>query len=166
MSQVRVAYRWKTSDLDRLPDDPWLRFEIIDGELIVSRCPHLQHSEIIVTLCSFCAWQYEPLVARYSLSQASSGEKKPRTTSSQMLRLCSLTACTWLAGQPSPAHQTLPSRSSRKVAARLTTSRNAISMSAPGPRSTGLSIASNDGLRCGNLPTHLPRRSPTALPIR
>jgi Uma2 family endonuclease len=53
MSQVRVAYRWKTSDLDRLPDDPWLRFEIIDGELIVSRRPHLQHSEIIVTLSSF-----------------------------------------------------------------------------------------------------------------
>jgi Uma2 family endonuclease len=53
MSQVRVAYRWKTSDLDRLPDDPWLRFEIIDGELIVSRRPHLQHSEIIVTLVSF-----------------------------------------------------------------------------------------------------------------
>jgi Uma2 family endonuclease len=53
MSQVRVAYRWKTSDLDRLPDDSWLRFEIIDGELIVSRRPHLQHSEIIGTLVSF-----------------------------------------------------------------------------------------------------------------
>jgi Uma2 family endonuclease len=52
MSQVRTAYRWKTSDLDRLPDDPWLRFEIIDGELIVSRRPHLQHAEIIVTLGS------------------------------------------------------------------------------------------------------------------
>jgi Uma2 family endonuclease len=53
MSQVRVAYRWKTSDLDRLPDDPWLRFEIIAGELIVSRRPHLQHAEIIGTLGSF-----------------------------------------------------------------------------------------------------------------
>jgi hypothetical protein len=53
MSQARVAYRWKTSDLDRLPDDPWLRFEIIAGELIVSRRPYLQHSEIIGTLGSF-----------------------------------------------------------------------------------------------------------------
>jgi Uma2 family endonuclease len=52
MSQVRAAYRWRTSDLDRLPDDPWLRFEIIDGELIVSRRPHLHHSEIILTLGS------------------------------------------------------------------------------------------------------------------
>jgi Uma2 family endonuclease len=52
MSQVRAAYRWKTSDLDRLPDEPWLRFEIIDGKLIVSRRPHLQHSEILVKLVS------------------------------------------------------------------------------------------------------------------
>ena len=53
MSYVGVAYRWKTADLDRLPDEPLLRYEIIDGELIVSRRPHLQHSEIIAALCSF-----------------------------------------------------------------------------------------------------------------
>lgn len=53
MSHVAVAYRWKTADLDRLPDEPLLRYEIIDGELIVSRRLHLQHSEIIVTLGSF-----------------------------------------------------------------------------------------------------------------
>ena len=52
MTQVRVAYRWRSADLDRLPDTPWLRYEIIDGELIVSRRPHLQHSEIIVALVS------------------------------------------------------------------------------------------------------------------
>lgn len=53
MTQVREAYRWRTSDLDRLPDDPWLRYEIINGELIVSRRSHLQHAEIIGTLISF-----------------------------------------------------------------------------------------------------------------
>ncbi len=53
MSQVPVAYRWKTADLDRLPDEPLLRYEIIDGELIVSRRPHLQHSEILVRLVSW-----------------------------------------------------------------------------------------------------------------
>ena len=53
MTQVREAYRWRTSDLDPLPDTPWLRYEIISGELIVSRRPHLQHSEIILTLGSF-----------------------------------------------------------------------------------------------------------------
>ncbi len=52
MSQAHPAYRWKTSDLDRLPDEPLLRYEIIDGALIVSRRPHLAHSEIIATLCS------------------------------------------------------------------------------------------------------------------
>jgi Uma2 family endonuclease len=53
MSQVRVAYRWTTADLDRLPDEPLLRYEIIGGELIVSRRPHLQHSEILVRLVSW-----------------------------------------------------------------------------------------------------------------
>jgi Uma2 family endonuclease len=53
MSQGRVAYRWTAADLDRLPDDPLLRYEIIDGELIVSRRPHLQHSEILVRLVSW-----------------------------------------------------------------------------------------------------------------
>jgi hypothetical protein len=53
MSQARLAYRWKTSDLDHLPDEPLLRYEIIDGALIVSRRPHLQHSEILVRLVSW-----------------------------------------------------------------------------------------------------------------
>src|SRR5215510_7612527 len=52
MIQTRAAYRWRTCDLDSLPDTPWLRYEIIDGELIVSRRPHLQHSEIIVRLAA------------------------------------------------------------------------------------------------------------------
>ena len=50
MTQTRMAYRWRTCDLDSLPDTQWLRYEIIDGELIVSRRPHLQHSEIIIRL--------------------------------------------------------------------------------------------------------------------
>ena len=32
----RQVDRVKTSDLDRLPDKPWLRYEIVDGELIVA----------------------------------------------------------------------------------------------------------------------------------
>jgi Uma2 family endonuclease len=53
MTQSRIAYRWRTGDLDSLPDTPWLRYEIIDGELIVSTRPHLQHSEIILRLGVF-----------------------------------------------------------------------------------------------------------------
>jgi Uma2 family endonuclease len=34
------GYGWKSKDLDRLPDEPFLTYEIVDGELIVSRQPH------------------------------------------------------------------------------------------------------------------------------
>ncbi|MDH3598983.1 MAG: Uma2 family endonuclease [Candidatus Tectomicrobia bacterium] len=50
MSQTRTAYRWTTADVERLPDDPLLRYEIIDGELIVSRRPHLHHARILTNL--------------------------------------------------------------------------------------------------------------------
>jgi Putative restriction endonuclease len=46
------CYRWKTKDLERLPEEPFLSYEIIDGELIVSRKPHLCHAAIIETLCA------------------------------------------------------------------------------------------------------------------
>jgi hypothetical protein len=41
------GYRWKSQDLDRLPDEPFLTYEIIDGELLVSQQPHLRHGMII-----------------------------------------------------------------------------------------------------------------------
>jgi Uma2 family endonuclease len=44
---VASGYRWKTKDLERLPEEPFLSYEIIDGELIVSRRPHLRHAAII-----------------------------------------------------------------------------------------------------------------------
>lgn len=50
MVQTQTAYRWKTSDLDRLPDDSLLQYEIIDGELLVSRRPHLDHARILSNL--------------------------------------------------------------------------------------------------------------------
>lgn len=50
MVQTQTAYRWKTSDLDHLPDDPFLQYEIIDGELFVSRRPHLDHARILSNL--------------------------------------------------------------------------------------------------------------------
>ena len=53
MSQTRTAYRWTTADIDSLPDDPLLRYEIIDGELIVSRRPHLHHSEIMTNIVGY-----------------------------------------------------------------------------------------------------------------
>jgi Putative restriction endonuclease len=49
---VLSGYRWKTKDLERLPEEPFLSYEIIDGELIVSRKPHLRRAAIIGKLCA------------------------------------------------------------------------------------------------------------------
>jgi Uma2 family endonuclease len=35
--------RWTVSDLARLPDNAWLSYEIIGGELFMTRSPHLRH---------------------------------------------------------------------------------------------------------------------------
>lgn len=36
--------RWTVQDLEGMPDDwGWKRYEIIDGELIVTRAPHIEH---------------------------------------------------------------------------------------------------------------------------
>ena len=41
---VSNSLRWTTRDLDALPDDGgWKRYEIIDGELFVTRAPHIRH---------------------------------------------------------------------------------------------------------------------------
>ncbi len=67
MVQTQTAYRWKTSDLDRLPDDPLLQYEIIDGELLVSRRLHLHHARIMSNL----------LVNLYAVVRACGGEILP-----------------------------------------------------------------------------------------
>ena len=41
---VTNPLRWTIRDLDAMPDDGgWKRYEIIDGELFVTRAPHLRH---------------------------------------------------------------------------------------------------------------------------
>jgi Uma2 family endonuclease len=42
--------RWKTSDLELFPDDD-TRYEIIDGELLVTRAPHWKHQTAIDNVC-------------------------------------------------------------------------------------------------------------------
>ncbi|MBW4583427.1 MAG: Uma2 family endonuclease [Tildeniella nuda ZEHNDER 1965/U140] len=44
--------RWTTADLDLLAADEWKRYEIIDGELFVTRAPHLRHQSVIRNICN------------------------------------------------------------------------------------------------------------------
>ncbi len=43
MTQATDKIRWTISDLEVLAADEWKRYEIIDGELFVSRAPHIHH---------------------------------------------------------------------------------------------------------------------------
>ncbi len=43
---VTNALRWTIQDLDAMPDNGgWKRYEIIDGELFVTRAPHIRHQD-------------------------------------------------------------------------------------------------------------------------
>lgn len=44
---VAHSLAWTTADLDAMPDDGgWLRHEIIEGELFVTRAPHFSHQRV------------------------------------------------------------------------------------------------------------------------
>ncbi|WP_013321635.1 Uma2 family endonuclease [Gloeothece verrucosa] len=43
--------RWTTADLELFPDDD-KRYEIIDGELFVTRAPHLRHQQVCVRIAT------------------------------------------------------------------------------------------------------------------
>lgn len=43
---MTIASRWTSADLAQFPDDPALRYEIIDGELYVSKAPNWHHQVV------------------------------------------------------------------------------------------------------------------------
>ncbi len=45
MTQAQNQIRWTIADLEVLAADEWKRYEIIDGELFVSRAPHINHQD-------------------------------------------------------------------------------------------------------------------------
>lgn len=45
MTQAPNPVRWTTADLEILATDEWKRYEIIDGELFVTRAPHIAHQD-------------------------------------------------------------------------------------------------------------------------
>lgn len=52
MSQeVQEKIRWTSTDLELLSQDEWKRYEIVDGELFVTRAPHWNHQRTIDNIC-------------------------------------------------------------------------------------------------------------------
>jgi Uma2 family endonuclease len=49
---MSVQRRYTSADLDQLPDIEGIRYEIIDGELFVSKAPGLEHQYVCVVLAS------------------------------------------------------------------------------------------------------------------
>ncbi|MGD1866708.1 MAG: Uma2 family endonuclease [Phormidesmis sp.] len=50
VSQPTASVRWTTSDLEFLPQNEWTTYEIIDGELFVTRSPHRQHQKVALEI--------------------------------------------------------------------------------------------------------------------
>ncbi|MFB2836632.1 Uma2 family endonuclease [Floridanema evergladense] len=50
MSQTREGVRWTVYDVEVLPENEWRRYEIIDGELFVTRSPHRRHQQVCVKI--------------------------------------------------------------------------------------------------------------------
>ncbi|MEM8503658.1 MAG: Uma2 family endonuclease [Cyanobacteria bacterium P01_D01_bin.1] len=42
-----TSVRWTSQDIELLPQNEWTTYEIIDGELFVSRSPHRRHQKVI-----------------------------------------------------------------------------------------------------------------------
>ncbi|MEB3338892.1 MAG: hypothetical protein VKJ46_15590 [Leptolyngbyaceae bacterium] len=53
MSQALTEkVRWTIADVDLLSKDEWKRYEIIDGELFVTRSPHFRHQSVLRNICT------------------------------------------------------------------------------------------------------------------
>jgi Uma2 family endonuclease len=50
MSQAEARVRWTTADLELFPDNG-NRYEIVDGELLVTRAPSWKHQKVIGNVC-------------------------------------------------------------------------------------------------------------------
>lgn len=46
MNQTTNVVRWTIQDVDALPDNEGIRYEIINGELFVTRSPHHKHQQV------------------------------------------------------------------------------------------------------------------------
>lgn len=52
MNQIATeGVRWTTTDLDLLPENEGTRYEIINGELFMTRAPHISHQRTCFNIC-------------------------------------------------------------------------------------------------------------------
>jgi hypothetical protein len=86
---VASSYWWKSKDLERLPEEPFLSFEIIDGELTVSRKLHLRHAAILGKLCAQ-VYNDEVLSDPAAVIARSAGTSPTLPTLDQNAPLCGL----------------------------------------------------------------------------
>ncbi|PZO19903.1 MAG: hypothetical protein DCF25_07450 [Leptolyngbya foveolarum] len=52
VSQSDQRIRWDIHDIEGLPQNEWTTYEIIDGELFVTRSPHRRHQQVAHEICS------------------------------------------------------------------------------------------------------------------
>ena len=52
VSQSAQRIRWNIHDIAVLPQNEWTTYEIIDGELFVTRSPHRRHQQVAQEICS------------------------------------------------------------------------------------------------------------------
>jgi len=52
VSQPKTSVRWSVQDLEVLPQNEWTTYEIIDGELLVTRSPHRRHQQVALEIAS------------------------------------------------------------------------------------------------------------------
>ncbi|CAD5935044.1 hypothetical protein PCC9214_01545 [Planktothrix tepida] len=50
MSQTIEQVRWTIYDVEGLPENDWIRYEILDGELFMTRSPHRRHQQACVKI--------------------------------------------------------------------------------------------------------------------
>lgn len=43
---MSTTRRWASTDLDELPDDEWIHYEIIDGSSLSPSTPHVYHQHV------------------------------------------------------------------------------------------------------------------------
>jgi Uma2 family endonuclease len=67
-SPTNETIRWTTADLELFPDDG-KRYEIIDGELFVTRAPHWKHQKVCVRIAaSLDTWSQQTKLGEVAVS--------------------------------------------------------------------------------------------------